>query len=260
MRSGQSFEDAEVANAYRYRPDYPRQIFEKLTALSPNHQSVLDLGCGTGKIARGLAGSFESVTALDASQEMLRIGQSLQRESTSNIRWIHGLAETARFNGKPFDLIVAAASIHWMDHSVVFPRLVSMVRACHVFAVVDGDGAFEPPWREEWDDFLRYWIPEVKGERYEPENVESAFVTQMTKYRDWVEVTNETAVMSDPVTQSVQEFVACQHSRDTFAPARLGSRLQRFDTELTALLAPYATDGSITYSVRTLLTWGSLKT
>ena len=260
MRPGQSFEDTEVANFYVHRPEYPRGILEKLVELSPGHASVLDLGCGTGKIARSLAGSFVSVTGIDASEAMLKVAARLQQKDTNNITWIHGLAESAQFVGTPFDLIVAAASIHWMDHSVLFPRLSSAVSAEHVFAVVDGDGAFEPPWQEAWDDFLGYWIYELKGEAYEPAVADSAFATDMMRYKRWIETRGEIEVEAGPVSQTIEEFIAVQHSRDTFAPSKLGMRMKDFDADLAAILTPHADEGFLRYVVRTRLEWGSIRT
>ena len=257
MRPGESFEDAEVANFYMHRPEYPKQVFDKLVEVSPGRSGLLDIGCGTGKIARGLARVFDRVTGIDASIEMLRVGAKLAGDEAQNLTWVHDLAETASLEGAPFDLVVAAASIHWMDHSIVFPRLLSAAKENHVFAVVDGDGAYRPPWQNAWDDFLRYWIYELKRERLD--QVESAFKAKMTRYKDWVDVVGETEIISAPVSQAVTDFVACQHSRDTFAPYKLGERMQRFDAELTKVLEPHAIDGQISYSVRTSVTWGSIR-
>lgn len=258
MRPGRSFEDPDVANCYGHRPEYPREVFDKLVEISPGHRSLLDLGCGTGKIARGLAADFDCVTGIDASEAMLRVARASTDEQTSNITWICSLAESAELIGAPYDLVVAAASIHWMDHAVVFPRLRAAVQPDHAFAVVDGDGAFDPPWQRVWDAFLMRWIFELKGETYEPDDRNSAFATRMGAYRSWLTVAGETEVVSGPIRQSVEHFVACQHSRDTFAPSKLGDRLAAFDRELGALLRPYAPDGVLTYRVRTNLTWGSI--
>ena len=141
---------------------------------------------------------------------------------------------------------------------MLFPRLLSAVQADHVFAVVEGDGAFEPAWQQEWDDFLSYWIYELKGERYEASNPDSAFASKMTAYKNWIVVNDQIEAESEH-TQSVQDFISCQHSRDTFTPAKLGSRMMKFDAELAMLLSPYVVDDSITYRVRTRLTWGSIK-
>jgi len=259
MRLGQAFEDKEVVRYYAYRPPYPAEVFDKLLEISPAHQSVLDLGCGTGKIARTLSRSFDRVTAVDPSDAMLTKGQSLVEDSSSNITWLRGLAESIHFERQPFDLVVAAASIHWMDQDIVFPRLIDVVTDNHVFAVVDGDGAFQPPWKSEWDDFSAYWIRELKDERDGPSAKYGSFHNFINRYRGFLNVSGETSVLSKPVTQSIKEFVLCQHSRYAFAPFKLGSRLERFDRELGSILEPYAVDGEITFHVRTQITWGSIR-
>ena len=258
-RSGESFEDLEVAEAYLHRPDYAADVYRKLVDVSPNHRSLLDLGCGTGKISRRLSGHFQSVTAIDPSSQMLRVAYAQEAQNPDRITWIHGLAEETSFDGAPFDLVVAAASIHWMNQAVVFPKLLRCVDADHVFAAVDGDGAYNPTWQAEWDSFLARWIYELNGEAYEPNRSDSAFQRRMNSYRRWLDVAGEIAAISDPIRQRVEDFIACQHSRNTFAPAKLGSRLAQFDGELRAMLEPYADEGVLSYSVQSNLVWGTIR-
>ena len=259
MRPGQSFEDLEVAKYYRYRPEYPAEIFERLSSISSDNRSALDLGCGTGKIARNLSGSFRSVTAVDASAAMLEIAGSLPGGNASNINWQEGLAESAELPGAPFDLIVAAASIHWMSQEVLFPRLLSLANPKHIFAVVEGDGAFDPPWQSDWDDFLEYWIFKLKGEKYEPENPDSAHTRFMTRYRDWIDLEGTEICVSTPFQQKISDFTKCQHSRDTFTTSKLGKEIDNFDASLREVLLPYSDGDSVIYKVRTRLEYGSIK-
>ncbi|XOV83317.1 MAG: methyltransferase domain-containing protein [bacterium] len=88
MRPGQSFGNADVVDNYRFRPEYPAEIYEKLVALAPTHTHALDLGCGTGKIARGISPSFESVTVIDASEVMIGVAKRLDTHNSSNINWV----------------------------------------------------------------------------------------------------------------------------------------------------------------------------
>ncbi len=259
MRPGQSFESREVAEHYKYRPPYPAALFEKLYELTEQHHSALDLGCGPGKIARKICERFDAVTAVDPSESMLSVAQALQSSRHANIDWVCSLAEEASFSSPPFDLIVAAASIHWMDHAVLFPRLLNHVRDNHIFAVVEGDDAYLPPWQEEWDAFLAKWIFELKGERYQPGNKDSAFARKMERHKDWLSLEGN-ASFELTFTQSVDEFVFCQYSRDTFAPSRLGTRMEEFSNDLQEVVGPHADgDGMLTYRVQSRVEWGRIR-
>jgi ubiquinone/menaquinone biosynthesis C-methylase UbiE len=218
----------------------------------------LDLGCGTGKIALPLSRYFDHVTAVDPSEAMLAVARSLVEESTTNINWIGEPAETANFSGHPYDLVVAGASIHWMDQEVVFPRLLEVVRGNHLFAVIEGDGAYEPPWQQDFHDFLKYWIFELKREQYEPQSAHSAHRKFMTRYRQHVDITGEYWVTSETINQKLSDFILCQHSRDTFAPSKLGARIRQFDAELESILRPFAVEDRLSYRVRTSMTCGTI--
>ena len=259
QRPGQSFEDEAVARAYRHRPEYPDDLYRKLVEISPGRSRLLDLGCGPGKIARRLAPHFDSVVAVDPSAAMLRIARQLVSEEAERIEWVHGRAEEVPLAGEPFDLLVAGASIHWMDPGILFPRLSKLTRPDHVFAVVDGDAPAEPPWHPEWEAFLAYWIPELTGEAYAPGRRDSPYAKRMDRYRAWLDVTAEWTTRSAPLQQAVADFITCQHSRDTFAPFRLGARLGEFDEQLAGLLAPHARDGLLSFSIESTLVWGRIR-
>src|SRR5262249_55186769 len=50
------FGDPSVVAAYRHRPPYPAEVFDILVGLIADEpRAVLDVGTGTGEIARGLA-------------------------------------------------------------------------------------------------------------------------------------------------------------------------------------------------------------
>lgn len=255
LRPGASFEDRDVVSRYVHRAPYPDDIFRHILQLAPNRRSMLDLGCGLGAIARHLASQFERVTALDASRAMLDLGRQMPNGNAPNIQWVEGLAEHASYIGYPYDVIVAAESIHWMDHRQLFPRLRRHVEDEHLFAVVEGDEAYEPPWQAAWEQFLEKWIQRALNKPYTPGGHESF----LRAYEAWIEVLGEQYCISTPLRQRVDHFVACQHSRNTFAPSVLGRDMALFDKELAELLAPYATENEIEYVIRTRVTWGKIQ-
>jgi predicted TPR repeat methyltransferase len=84
------FHDRSVVEAYRHRPPYPPEVFDILAGLlnaepqSPRH--VLDVGCGTGYIARYFADRVERLDAVDCSWPMIEQGKRLPNGDHPRIR------------------------------------------------------------------------------------------------------------------------------------------------------------------------------
>lgn len=71
--------------------DYRRLVSPVLDRhkFAPEGQTVLELGCGAGRMSRSFAAEFDRVLAFDVSSEMLIRAQDLNR-SIENITWIQG--------------------------------------------------------------------------------------------------------------------------------------------------------------------------
>ncbi len=253
-RPGESFEDPDVAECYLHRAPYANNVYPRMVALCAKHDALLDLGCGPGKLARRLASDFDAVTAVDASRALMAVGRRLPNGMAKNIAWVEGLAEEVTYLG-PYDLVAAGASIHWMDHAILFPRLIQHLADEHVFASIEGDGAYEPPWQDAWVDFLNKWIPKITG----AERSTDTHDRFIRAYEAWVDIDGDESYISAPFSQSIEDFVACQHSRDTFTRKRLGAYCEAYDRELSALLAPHEVEGKIEFVVKTRLTYGRIK-
>ncbi len=250
MRRGNSFLAPEVVDLYRHRPPYPRQLFDRLRALARPEARVLDLGAGPGKTGRVLAAHFRHVTAVDPSDAMISLGKVLPGGDRANLDWVNAYAEDVPLTGQ-YDLIVAALSIHWMDHPRLFPHLATHVTPDHVLAVLEGDAPHNPPWQNDWQSFLTKWVPVMTGEPFDP-SVRPAF---WNRYQQHVDVIETLTFMSEPVQQTIDDFILCQHSRDTFAISKMGTLRAAFDQELAELLTPYVqADGQLVFSTKTTLT------
>lgn len=249
---GEAFDDLEVARSYACRAPYAPAMYEFLFDLA-SQRAALDLGCGPGKLARVLAHRFARVDAVDPSLPMLEVARELDADQHPNINWIPGHGETAPFE-PPYDLITAGASIHWMDHAVVFPRLAAAIADDGWMAVMDGDGAHLPPWADEWLEFLERWLARV-GRPYDEQRQKD-----LESYLDWMDIEGERG-FEFPFVQRVEDFVECQHSRATWAIAKMGRDLaDEFDRELREVVEPYAEEGRLSYTVRTELVWGRPRT
>src|SRR5690348_12483165 len=112
---GSWFKDPLLVAAYPARPLYPRGVIQLLAELvRDTSQAVLDVGCGTGALARKLAPFVDRVDAVDFSAGMLDLAQRLDGGSASNVKWMLGAVEEVAFNS-PYALITAGESLHWMD-------------------------------------------------------------------------------------------------------------------------------------------------
>ncbi len=94
----------------RYRPTYPKELFEFIISKCPATSVAYDAGTGNGQCAVDLAKYFEKVIASDLSHE--QIAKAIQRE---NITYFVSEAHESNISSSSVDLITVATAIHWFD-------------------------------------------------------------------------------------------------------------------------------------------------
>jgi SAM-dependent methyltransferase len=91
----------------------------RLAAALSNHVPaagrVLDLGCGTGELARAAAARGMLVTACDISQQMLR--RAAERDPIGAVEWVQLCPnwQTLPFEPFTFDAVVASSVLEYVD-------------------------------------------------------------------------------------------------------------------------------------------------
>lgn len=103
----------------RHRRGFPDAFFERLAArglIGPGRHA-LDLGTGTGSLARGLAQRGAEVVALDVAEGQLGEARRLsQLEGVADhIRFVAARAEATGLAPGTFDLVIAGQCWHWFD-------------------------------------------------------------------------------------------------------------------------------------------------
>jgi SAM-dependent methyltransferase len=110
----------------RYSAGFPPALFDRLSTYGVGQpgQRVLDLGTGTGTLARGLALRGCTVTGLDPSAPLLAEAQRLDQEAGVTIRYVQATAEHSGLPDTSFEVVTAGQCWHWFDR----PRAAQEVR------------------------------------------------------------------------------------------------------------------------------------
>jgi SAM-dependent methyltransferase len=103
----------------RHRAGFPEALFERLAAfgIGRRGQRVLDLGTGTGTLARGFALRGCAVTGLDPSAPLLDEARRLDREAGVSICYVTATAEQTGLPDAGFDGVSAGQCWHWFDRA-----------------------------------------------------------------------------------------------------------------------------------------------
>ncbi len=107
-----------TAHDYKtYRQGFPTQFFEKLQSLQLIGQDirVLDVGTGTGTIARGSAIVGSRVTAVDIAEPLLEQAKILDKAQNIDITYHIAPAENTGLESESFDTVLAGQCWHWFS-------------------------------------------------------------------------------------------------------------------------------------------------
>jgi SAM-dependent methyltransferase len=100
----------QAADYAKFRPSYPRELFEYLGSVAPSRQLAWDCGTGNGQAAIGLASVFDRVLATDASEKQISLAQRHKR-----VEYRVAPAENSGIDSETLDLIMVAQALHWFD-------------------------------------------------------------------------------------------------------------------------------------------------
>jgi SAM-dependent methyltransferase len=104
----------------RHRQGFPPRFFEAIAreGLFAPGMRVLDLGSGTGVVARALAGRGADVLGLDVAPGQVAAARRLAEQQGLAARFEEGFAERTGQRASSFDLVVAAQCWHWFDRGL----------------------------------------------------------------------------------------------------------------------------------------------
>lgn len=246
---GDQFADQSVVRAYAHRLPYPAEVFPFLGSLQPHGPGrLLELGCGAGNLTGGLAAYAQSIDAVDPSEAMLAVARQRYADPALRITWHAVSAEAFRYSG-PYSLVVAGASLHWMDWQVVLPSIASTTAPEGSLAIV-GRSRRLP---ESLEHGLRALIPLYSTNReFEPYDLVSELVE-----RGLFEETGRRDFAGPEVRQSSAEFVESIHSQNGFSRDRMSREsAEEFDRRVGELVRPHLRGEALYLPTGATVVWG----
>ncbi len=243
-----AFQEPSVAEAYQFRRSYPPETFTILAGLIGDApRIVLDIGCGTGNIARHMVEVVERVDAVDFSAAMIERGKALPNGDHPKLNWLLSTVEDAPLH-PPYGLITAGQSIHWMEWNVVLPRLAALLAPESYLAIVNVD---ERPdsWNADVGPLIRRYST---NQDYVPFDMLQAW----EQHGLWQQY-GEQKTAPVPFRQTVEDYIASFHGMSSLSRERMGpQQAAAFDAELRDLVSPFARDGYLVWELVGSVVWG----
>jgi len=244
-----TFKDQRVVDAYRHRPPYPDGVFDILAGLITDEpRTVLDVGAGSGDIARKLVNFVTRVDAVDFSHNMIERGKQLPNGDSPHLRWIYGKVEEVQLS-PPYTLITAGSSIHWFEWEKVFPLFRSILTPHGYLALVYRRSLPMP-----WDAELR----KLRAQYLTQADHRGSQASKELELRGFFHKRGEKETAPIPFFQSIDDFIEGLHSRSSLSLEHMSQqKADELDHEVRTLLLQFHSDGILPLQVVGLVIWGT---
>jgi SAM-dependent methyltransferase len=248
---------AGLADDYvRYRLPYPADMMDDLIARArlPPGARLLDLACGTGRVALAVAPRFAEVWAVDLEPEMVAAGQrEAERRGVANVRWRVGPVEAYAAPAGAFDLITVGEAFHRLDRPRVPALAFGWLRPGGAFATLGGQSLMDGDvrWRQVLAAVVRDFVG-VPARRLGAPNASLA-----------EEIADEAAVLvaagfedvvcrdfGAPHAWTLEALLGNLRSTSVLSRAALGERHAAFEAALSAALLAHDPSGRYAETIR----------
>lgn len=119
----------QAADYAKYRPGYPKALYDCIFNHVRNFDLAWDCATGNGQAAVELAAEFKQVIATDMSRKQIE-----HAELKPNISYLVSPAEKTPFQDHCFDLVTVAQALHWFDFDAFYSELKRVLKPEGLFA------------------------------------------------------------------------------------------------------------------------------
>lgn len=125
----------------RHRAGFPDSLFDRLSAFGVGKagQSVVDLGTGTGTLARGFARRGCKVVGIDPAAALLEQARRLDAAENLEIEYRTTRAEETGLPNASVDVVSAGQCWHWFDRARAAREVARILRPDGVIVIAHFD-------------------------------------------------------------------------------------------------------------------------
>jgi SAM-dependent methyltransferase len=163
-RYGKVFD--EIAAEYdRYRPAYPDELIDQACRVAGigSGDRVLEVGCGSGQLTRGLITRGLHVTVLEPGKSLIALARQ-NLEGAGEVEFVNAQFEDALLPRERFAAVFSASAFHWVDPKVSWQRAADVLVPGGTLALVQYCGLEEPrskPDQEAALAAIRKIVPDI---------------------------------------------------------------------------------------------------
>src|SRR5262245_60540845 len=153
-RYGKVFD--EIAAEYdRHRPTYPDELVDQACRVAGigSGDHVLEVGCGSGQLTRGLVARGLHVTALEPGANLMALARQ-NLEGAGEAEFVNARFEDALLPRERFAAVFSASAFHWIDPEVSWQKVADVLVGRGTLALVQYFGLGEPRSKPDQDAAL----------------------------------------------------------------------------------------------------------
>src|SRR5258708_25307350 len=136
----------EIAAEYdRRRPAYPDELIDQACQVAGigSGDHVLEVGCGTGQLTRGLLARGLHVTALEPGTSLIALARQ-NLEGAGEVEFVNAQFEDVPLPRERFQAVFSASAFHWVDPEVSWRKAADVLVPGGTLALVQYCGLEEP--------------------------------------------------------------------------------------------------------------------
>jgi ubiquinone/menaquinone biosynthesis C-methylase UbiE len=135
----------EIAAEYdRRRPTYPDELIDQACEVAGigSGDHVLEVGCGSGQLTRGLVARGLHVTALEPGKSLIALARK-NLEGAGEVEFVNAQFEDASLSHEQFQAVFSASAFHWVDPQVSWRKAADVLVPGGTLALVQYFGLEE---------------------------------------------------------------------------------------------------------------------